>query len=87
MVPASVSAGVVLVCLTRTQQAALACTVYSVTACLLFGTSAAYHLGADGRGRPACHRRASVLVVRRNTAIQGTDQYLPLNDRRQRDAS
>ncbi|MFC7984214.1 hypothetical protein [Streptomyces sp. NPDC057336] len=42
------SAGVVLVCLTRTQQAALACTVYSVTACLLFGTSAAYHLGPMG---------------------------------------
>lgn len=29
MVPASVSAGIVLVCLARTQQAALACTVYS----------------------------------------------------------
>lgn len=50
MVPASLSAGIVLICLPRTQQAALACTVYSVTAWLLFGTSVVYHLGTVGRG-------------------------------------
>ncbi|GGX15747.1 hypothetical protein GCM10010297_41510 [Streptomyces malachitofuscus] len=52
MVPASLSAGIVLVCLARTQQAALAYYVHSVTAWLLFGTSAVYHLGATAR--PSC---------------------------------
>lgn len=45
MVPAALIAGVVLVCLARTPQAVLACAVYSVTALLLFATSAVYHRG------------------------------------------
>jgi hemolysin III len=44
MVPASLSAGIVLICLARTP-ATRACAVYAVTAWLLFGTSAVYHLG------------------------------------------
>lgn len=55
MVPASLAAGVVLICLAGTPQAVLACTVYSVTAWLLFGTSAVYHLGTwDRSARPFC---------------------------------
>ncbi|MET7989230.1 hemolysin III family protein, partial [Streptomyces sp. NPDC005281] len=42
MVPAALIAGVVLICLARTPQAAVACAVYSVTAWLLFATSAIY---------------------------------------------
>ncbi|MBT2511884.1 hemolysin III family protein [Streptomyces sp. ISL-98] len=45
MVPAALIAGIVLICLARTPQAALACAVYSVTAWLVFATSAIYHRG------------------------------------------
>ncbi len=44
MAPASLSAGIVLICPARTS-ATWACAVYAVTAWLLFGTSAVYHLG------------------------------------------
>jgi hemolysin III len=57
MVPASLSAGIVLICLARTP-ATWACAVYAVTAWLLFGTSAVYHLGTWAPGgrwaRPFC---------------------------------
>lgn len=49
MVPVSLIAGVVLICLARTPQAVLACAVYSATAWLLFATSAIYHRGSWGR--------------------------------------
>lgn len=49
MVPVALIADVVLICLARTPQAVRACAVYSVTAWLLFATSAIYHRGTWGR--------------------------------------
>ncbi|MFH0180489.1 hemolysin III family protein [Streptomyces cacaoi] len=66
MVPASLSAGIVLICLARTPQATLACAVYSVTAWLLFGTSAVYHLGDWGPLGEAVLRRldhANIFLI------------------------
>ncbi|QJT06968.1 hemolysin III family protein [Streptomyces asoensis] len=66
MVPVSLSAGIVLICLARTPQATLACAVYSVTAWLLFGTSAVYHLGDWGPLGEAVLRRldhANIFLI------------------------
>ncbi|WUS34582.1 hemolysin III family protein [Streptomyces sp. NBC_01255] len=66
MVPASFAAGIVLICLAGTHQAVLACTVYSVTAWLLFGTSAVYHLGTWGPLGEAVLRRldhANIFLI------------------------
>ncbi|WP_078613608.1 PAQR family membrane homeostasis protein TrhA [Streptomyces katrae] len=66
MVPASLAAGIVLVCLAGKPHAALACTVYSVTAWLLFGTSAVYHLGTWGPLGEAVLRRldhANIFLI------------------------
>ncbi|MFC8504625.1 hemolysin III family protein [Pedococcus sp. NPDC057267] len=45
MVPLAVAAGIVLIALAPTTPARIAATVFSVTAWLLFGTSAVYHRG------------------------------------------
>ncbi|MFH9741223.1 hemolysin III family protein [Streptomyces roseolus] len=66
MVPASLAAGIVLICLAGTPQAVLACTVYSVSAWLLFGTSAVYHLGTWGPLGEAVLRRldhANIFLI------------------------
>ncbi|MGZ3097380.1 PAQR family membrane homeostasis protein TrhA [Streptomyces sp. H72] len=65
MVPASLSAGIVLLCLARTP-ATWACAVYAVTAWLLFGTSAVYHLGTWGPLGEAVLRRldhANIFLI------------------------
>lgn len=80
MVPASLSAGIVLICLARTQQAALACTVYSVTAWLLFGTSAVYHLGTWGPLGEAVLRRldhANIFLITAGTCTPLAVLLLP----------
>lgn len=64
--PAALIAGVVLICLARTPQAALACTLYSLTALLLFGTSAVYHRGTWGPLGEAVLRRldhANIFLI------------------------
>lgn len=43
MFPASVAAGIVLICLAGSAQARIACAVYSASAWMLFGISALYH--------------------------------------------
>jgi hemolysin III len=66
MVPASLAAGIVLICLAGTPQAVWACTVYSVAAWLLFGTSAVYHLGTWGPLGEAVLRRldhANIFLI------------------------
>lgn len=66
LVPASLAAGIVLICQAGTPQAVLACTVYSVTAWLLFGTSAVYHLGTWGPLGEAVLRRldhANIFLI------------------------
>ncbi|AQS72378.1 PAQR family membrane homeostasis protein TrhA [Streptomyces pactum] len=66
MVPASLIAGTVLICLARTPQAVLACSVYSVTAWLLFATSAVYHRGTWGPLGEALLRRldhANIFLI------------------------
>ena len=45
MVPLSLAAGIVLIALAPTTTARIAATVFSITAWLLFGTSAVYHRG------------------------------------------
>ncbi|WTI72059.1 hemolysin III family protein [Streptomyces sp. NBC_00728] len=66
MVPASLIAGVVLICLARTQQAVVACAVYAVTAWMLFATSAIYHRGTWGPLGEALLRRldhANIFLI------------------------
>jgi hemolysin III len=84
MVPASLIAGIVLIWLARTPQATLACTVYSVTAWLLFGTSAVYHLGTWGRLGEAVLRRldhANIFLIIAGTCTPLAVHLLP-SDRR-----
>ncbi|XHM91793.1 hemolysin III family protein [Peterkaempfera sp. SMS 1(5)a] len=66
MFPASVAAGIVLICLARTPEARLACTVYSVSAWLLFGVSAVYHRFTWGPRGEAVLRRldhANIFLI------------------------
>ncbi|MGW3917649.1 PAQR family membrane homeostasis protein TrhA [Streptomyces sp. NPDC005070] len=66
MVPLSLIAGVVLICLARTPQATVACAVYSVTAWMLFATSAVYHRGTWGSLGEALLRRldhANIFLI------------------------
>ncbi|MCY0929339.1 hemolysin III family protein [Streptomyces sp. H27-H1] len=66
MVPASLAAGIVLIGLAGTPQATVACTVYAVTAWMLFGTSAVYHLGTWGPLGEAVLRRldhANIFLI------------------------
>ncbi|MFJ8941544.1 hemolysin III family protein [Streptomyces sp. NPDC102365] len=66
MVPAALIAGIVLICRAPTPQAALACAVYSVTAWLLFATSAIYHRGSWGPLGDALLRRldhANIFLI------------------------
>ncbi|MEU0786100.1 hemolysin III family protein [Streptomyces sp. NPDC006173] len=66
MVPASLIAGIVLICLARTPQAAVACAVYAVTAWMLFATSAIYHRGTWGPLGEALLRRldhANIFLI------------------------
>lgn len=81
MVPASLAAGIVLICLAGTPQAVLACTVYSVTAWLLFGTSAVYHLGTWGPLGEAVLRRldhANIFLIIAGTCTPLAVLLLPL---------
>jgi hemolysin III len=84
MVPASLIAGVALICLARTEQAALACSVYSVTAWLLFGTSATYHLGTWGPLGEAVLRRldhANIFLIIAGTCTPLAVLLLPADQR------
>ncbi|WP_406442310.1 hemolysin III family protein [Streptomyces sp. NBC_00631] len=84
MVPAALIAGVVLICLARTPQAVLACAVYSVTACLLFATSAIYHRGTWGALGEALLRRldhANIFLIIAGTCTPLAVLLLPPDQR------
>ncbi|MFH8736064.1 hemolysin III family protein [Streptomyces sp. NPDC017964] len=84
MVPAALIAGIVLICLARTPQAALACAVYSVTAWLLFGTSAVYHRGTWGVVGEALLRRldhANIFLIIAGTCTPLAVLLLPPDQR------
>ncbi|MFD3651442.1 hemolysin III family protein [Streptomyces cyaneofuscatus] len=84
MVPASLIAGIALIWLARTPQAAWACTVYAVTAWLLFGTSAIYHRGTWGPLGEALLRRldhANIFLIIAGTCTPLAVLLLPPNDR------
>ncbi|MFG2140405.1 hemolysin III family protein [Streptomyces sp. NPDC048650] len=84
MVPAALIAGVALICLARTPQAALACAVYSVTALLLFGTSAIYHRGTWGSLGEAVLRRldhANIFLIIAGTCTPLAVLFLPSDQR------
>lgn len=66
MFPAAVAAGIVLICLAQSTEARIACAVYSVSAWLLFGTSATYHRGTWGPRGEAVLRRldhANIFLI------------------------
>ncbi|MEU9979677.1 hemolysin III family protein [Streptomyces sp. NPDC050856] len=74
MFPAALVAGTVLTVLADSTRAKVACGVYALTACLLFGVSALYHRGNWGPRATAVLRRldhANIFLI-----IAGT--YTPL---------
>ncbi|MFB7271718.1 hemolysin III family protein [Streptomyces sp. NPDC056244] len=74
MFPAVLVAGMVLVIFTGSTRARVACGIYVLTACLLFGVSAIYHRGTWGPRGEAVLRRldhANIFLI-----IAGT--YTPL---------
>ncbi|WP_229886627.1 PAQR family membrane homeostasis protein TrhA [Streptomyces subrutilus] len=74
MFPAVLVAGLVLMAFTDSTRARVACGVYILTACLLFGVSAVYHRGTWGPRGEAVLRRldhANIFLI-----IAGT--YTPL---------
>jgi hemolysin III len=74
MFPAVLVAGVTLIALTDSMRARVACAVYVLTACLLFGISGIYHRGTWGPRGEAVLRRldhANIFLI-----IAGT--YTPL---------
>lgn len=84
MVPAALVAGVVLICLARTPQAALACGVYSVTAWLLSTTSAICHRGTGGLLGEALLRRldhANIFLIIAGTCTPLAVLLLPPDQR------
>ncbi|MFD4552481.1 hemolysin III family protein [Streptomyces sp. NPDC058466] len=84
MVPAALIAGTVLICLARTPQAAWACAVYSVTAWLLFATSAVYHRGTWGPLGEALLRRldhANIFLIIAGTCTPLAVLLLPPDQR------
>jgi hemolysin III len=75
MFPATLVAGVVLTALADSPRGRIACAVYTLTACLLFGVSALYHRGEWGPRATAVLRRldhANIFLI-----IAGT--YTPLS--------
>ncbi|MET4647661.1 hemolysin III [Streptomyces atratus] len=84
MVPVALIAGVVLICLARTPQAVRACAVYSVTAWLLFATSAIYHRGTWGPLGEALLRRldhANIFLIIAGTCTPLAVLLLPPDQR------
>ncbi|GAA3492435.1 PAQR family membrane homeostasis protein TrhA [Streptomyces cremeus] len=74
MFPAVLVAGIALIALADSTRARVACTVFALTACMLFGVSAVYHRGTWGRWGEAVLRRldhANIFLI-----IAGT--YTPL---------
>ncbi|MFJ2110487.1 MULTISPECIES: hemolysin III family protein [unclassified Streptomyces] len=74
MFPAVLVAGLALIALTDSTRARIACGIYVLTACLLFGVSAVYHRGNWGPRGEAVLRRldhANIFLI-----IAGT--YTPL---------
>ncbi|MEU7020335.1 hemolysin III family protein [Streptomyces sp. NPDC046203] len=74
MFPAVIVAGLVLVALADSPRARIACGIYVLTACLLFGISALYHRGTwSARGEAVLRRldHANIFLI-----IAGT--YTPL---------
>ncbi|QNE75281.1 hemolysin III family protein [Streptomyces finlayi] len=74
MFPAALIAGIVLIALADGTRARVACTVFVLSACLLFGVSAIYHRGTWGPRGEAVLRRldhANIFLI-----IAGT--YTPL---------
>jgi hemolysin III len=66
MFPVVIVAGVVLVALADSTRARIACAVYILTACMLFGVSAVYHRGTWGQVGEAVLRRldhANIFLI------------------------
>ncbi|WP_405624755.1 hemolysin III family protein [Streptomyces sp. NBC_00016] len=55
--PLALVGGIVLTAVSRSAAAVAACSVYALSACLLFGTSAVYHRGTWGPRGEAILRR------------------------------
>ncbi|NEE17665.1 hemolysin III family protein, partial [Streptomyces sp. SID7499] len=66
MFPAVLIAGITLIVLTDSMTARIACGVYILSACLLFGVSAVYHRGTWGPRGEAVLRRldhANIFLI------------------------
>ncbi|KPC92156.1 DNA-binding protein, partial [Streptomyces sp. NRRL F-6602] len=66
MFPAVVIAGLVLTAFTDSTRGRIACAVYALSACLLFGVSALYHRGTWGARGEAILRRldhANIFLI------------------------
>ncbi|MFE9813380.1 hemolysin III family protein [Streptomyces sp. NPDC005548] len=84
MIPASLIAGIILICLAPTPQATWACAVYSVTAWMLFATSAIYHRGTWGPLGEALLRRldhANIFLIIAGTCTPLAVLLLPPDQR------
>ncbi|MFI1439172.1 PAQR family membrane homeostasis protein TrhA [Streptomyces fructofermentans] len=82
--PLSLVGGVILIAVSRSSAAAAACSVYAVSACLLFGTSAVYHRGTWGPRGEAVLRRldhASIFLIIAGTCTPLAVLLIPSDQR------
>jgi hemolysin III len=80
MFPAAVASGAVLIGLADSTRARIACTIYAVTACLLFGVSGVYHRGNWGPRAEAVLRRldhSNIFLIIAGTYTPFTLLLLP----------
>ncbi|AQA13692.1 DNA-binding protein [Streptomyces malaysiensis subsp. malaysiensis] len=80
MFPAALISGVVLTALADSPRGRLACAIYTLTACALFGTSALYHRGNWGPRTAAVLRRldhANIFLIIAGTYTPFTLLLLP----------
>ncbi|MDR2379627.1 MAG: hemolysin III family protein [Bifidobacteriaceae bacterium] len=74
MFPLTIAAGIVLIVLAKTGPAKIACAVFAISAMMLFGTSATYHLGRWGPQWAAALRR----LDHSNIALIIAGTYTPI---------
>ncbi|MFD9007060.1 hemolysin III family protein [Streptomyces sp. NPDC059582] len=83
--PLALVGGIVLIAVSRSAAAAAACSVYALSACLLFGTSAVYHRGTWGARGEAVLRRldhANIFLVIAGTCTPLAVLLLPEDRKR-----
>lgn len=85
MLPLALAGGLVLIAVARSAAAVAACSVYTLSACLLFGTRALYHRGTWGRRGEAVLRRldhANIFLIIAGTYTPPAVLLLPAGQQR-----